>query len=1254
MIADKKNIDKYFIALLAVILFGVIIIGFLNPFLKNNLENNWEDESKEYTFKISEKIQDKFDQKSNELISFSDELKKQLKQQNKLEKEKIFNSIPEADEEEFIVHFFDSNKKLIYWSENSFLDSTDDYYDDKIGQSFFINKKGKVFFSYYDTISTKNNHYSLIVSSLIYRKIDLREKENTVIDSLKSNLNSEVDFDFYESANIKKDGRKYSFPILNNFKNKIGVATVNKPTLSFAQQEIDRKTKVAQSLLIVLFLLILFIFVNRKNKSSKFISWIIYSSEIILLRITLFVLEIPSGFWKTELTNPMNFSSRFGFGIVSSPFEFFLTALALFTIILLFQIRIEELLKQKSIKVFENHFVKYFVTGVIVFLLLLIWRACGASIRSVIFDSNIRYFKEFQLIPEPVVALMSLNILLLGMIIIISSSILVGFLFFILDDKRKKYIYVFLFIQIVGLVYDKLQLQPQGTDLIRFVFITATFLLVWFSQSLNNKVITKLILYSFVASIISVSMLTYYNSELERESLKNTAYDLVRVREPQLNFMVYQTLQEASNEFKNFKNQELDYDYLAFQIWSKSFFRTEGIETSIEFFDERKMFLGGFSSSIEQNNQIDLREIKFQDEIIVGKINSTYSDDVFIYGLMPIELSGKLNYILISIKIHNNIPSKKTFSTFRNEGKGISSSLNVDNIKTFFVDNYGNIYSDEMINLSDEDYENIKEMLVKNIEESWGKIKLSDENYFAYFLNDKTNGESQIICVAKPEKNFSWNLSDFFKIFFIHAFIITALLVLFLFVNYKKYSERFYSFRTKLALSLFILSILPMIFISNYIRTIIDENNNKILRESLKEKIVQVKNIIDKKLVGQALNEFAIYQSINDEYGINFSVYKNNRLQYSSFINLYSSGLMSSNLDYEAFANIRTAKSKIFFATENISGKNSNAVFCELESGAIIEVNDITNPINLALSKFDFDVFLFGIFSLLLVIIIILSTILSLQISKPISTLTNATKSIADGDLDYEIKIETNDEFNELAKAFNSMTKKLKQSQIELAQFEREEAWREMAKQVAHEIKNPLTPMKLSVQQLIAAHKDKSNKYEEIFNKVTETILLQIETLKNIASEFSNFARMPKMNLENVEIISAINEAVMLFVDEKKSVNINSQNDKIIVLADKDHLKRTIINMIRNSFQAKASNVIIEIFADELNAFIKVKDDGGGIDESILPKIFESNYTTKEKGMGLGLSMAKKYFESLNGSIKVEATNKNGTTFLIKIPLLKK
>lgn len=1249
----KKNIDKYLIVSFALILFVGLIIGFVNPFLKKYLERNWEDESKEFSFHFSEKVQESFDKKINHLISHASYIKKIFSTEYKLVENNHSNFVDKIESQDLIIHLFDSGNNLLYWNENSFLDYIDQSYENKIGQAFFINKKGKVYLTFIDTIEVINKSYFLVSSKIIANSINIGQKKETMIDSLKNNLDTEVIFDFDESANLIKDGRKYSFPILNNFKNKIGVATINKPTLSFAQQEIDKKTKIAQSILIILSIYILFIFVNCKINSGNLIRWITYSCEIILLRVALFYFEIPSSFWKSELTNPVNYSSRFGYGIVSSPFEFFVTAVSLFSIVLLYKRMIESNFVQNLVMISKNRYLKYFLSVLVIFLIMLIWRACGASIRSVVFDSNIRYFKEFQLIPEPVVALMSLNILLLGLLIIFSSTILFNILIAILKIKRQNSFLIFIIIQIVGLLFDQIQLQPQGTNLIRFVFFSSVYLLAVFNQSKNYLSIHNFIWFAFSASIISVSLLTYYNSELERESLKNTAFDFIRIKEPQLKFMMFQTLQEASNELINYEKENIDYDFVAFQIWEKSFFRKEGIETSINFLDDNKNYLGGFNSFSDQNRMIDFENIKLSNEIYVGKYNMLYGDNISLYGIMPISTATQKSYVLISINILNSIPRKNNFSIFRQESNVISSSLNFDDIKIFVLNNVGKIYSDEIINLNDYDIKKIQEMFIKKINESWERIELFKEKYYAYFLNDNLNGEGQVICVAKPEKHFSWNLSDFFKIFFIHAFIVSIFLVLFLLLNFKKLFRDIFSFKTKLALSLFLLSLLPMIFISNYIRNLIDENNQKIIRESLKEKIVQAKNVIDKKLATQTLNEKAIYKSINDEYGICFSIYKDNRLQYSSFIDLYSSGLTSYNLSYNAFKNLKNNDSKIFFARENITGKNYNMVFCTLINGEILEINELTNPIKLALSKLDFDVFLFGVFSLLLIIIMIISTTLSLQISKPVNILTKATKSIADGDLDYEIHIKTNDEFKDLAIAFNTMTKKLKQSQIELAQFEREEAWKEMAKQVAHEIKNPLTPMKLSVQQLIAAYKDKSNKFEEIFKKVTDTILLQIETLKNIASEFSNFARMPKMNIDKIDVVKAINEAIMLFVDEKKYVNFIYPNQNIFVLADEDHLKRTIINMIRNSFQANASKVIIELFSDDLSAVIKIIDNGNGIDESILSKIYDYNFTTKEKGMGLGLSMAKKYLESLNGSIMVESTNKNGTTFLIKIPLHK-
>jgi len=240
-------------------------------------------------------------------------------------------------------------------------------------------------------------------------------------------------------------------------------------------------------------------------------------------------------------------------------------------------------------------------------------------------------------------------------------------------------------------------------------------------------------------------------------------------------------------------------------------------------------------------------------------------------------------------------------------------------------------------------------------------------------------------------------------------------------------------------------------------------------------------------------------------------------------------------------------------------------------------------------------------------------------------------------------------EINSLIAGFNEMVEKLKRSQMELAEFERETAWKEMARQVAHEIKNPLTPMKLSIQQLVASYKDKSPKFDAIFEKVTTTIISQIETLSKIASEFSGFARMPKMKIEAIDLNRICREAVNLF-DSDLKIKVSDPGSPVKVMADSDHMKRSFINLIRNSIQAGASKMEIRISSQSDKVEIRFADNGKGIEKENLERIFDENFTTKEKGMGLGLSMAKKYFELLNGSISVESTSEKGTSVLIVIP----
>jgi nitrogen fixation/metabolism regulation signal transduction histidine kinase len=234
------------------------------------------------------------------------------------------------------------------------------------------------------------------------------------------------------------------------------------------------------------------------------------------------------------------------------------------------------------------------------------------------------------------------------------------------------------------------------------------------------------------------------------------------------------------------------------------------------------------------------------------------------------------------------------------------------------------------------------------------------------------------------------------------------------------------------------------------------------------------------------------------------------------------------------------------------------------------------------------------------------------------------------------------------------MTSELKKNQIEIAEMEREAAWKEMAKQVAHEIKNPLTPMKLALQQLMIAYKDKSKDFDKLFEKVSQTVLNQIDNLSGIASEFSRFAKMPSLKIEVFDLVSVLNDTVNMFLHEKTYIQINTELKLAEIEADLSQLRRMIINLIRNSIQADASKITINL--KEEDGFYKLlfTDNGHGIKEEIKDKIFEANFTTKKQGMGLGLSLAKRFLESIKGEIELLSTSEFGSTFLISIPVYQK
>ena len=246
------------------------------------------------------------------------------------------------------------------------------------------------------------------------------------------------------------------------------------------------------------------------------------------------------------------------------------------------------------------------------------------------------------------------------------------------------------------------------------------------------------------------------------------------------------------------------------------------------------------------------------------------------------------------------------------------------------------------------------------------------------------------------------------------------------------------------------------------------------------------------------------------------------------------------------------------------------------------------------------------------------------------------------------------DEIGKLVSEYNKMAQKVEENALLLAKSERESAWREMAKQVAHEIKNPLTPMKLNIQYLQQAIKNNNPNIKQLVDRVTDSVVEQIDNLNYIASEFSNFAKMPEAKPEEIEIGDLLSNTVDLHKNNANLiVNISNNVGNVYIFSDRSQILRVFNNLIENAKQAipddRIGYINVSVSKNQGFVLIAISDNGIGISEEIGKKIFQPYFTTKTSGTGLGLAMTKKIIELWKGEIWYESVMGDGTTFFVKL-----
>jgi two-component system nitrogen regulation sensor histidine kinase NtrY len=291
---------------------------------------------------------------------------------------------------------------------------------------------------------------------------------------------------------------------------------------------------------------------------------------------------------------------------------------------------------------------------------------------------------------------------------------------------------------------------------------------------------------------------------------------------------------------------------------------------------------------------------------------------------------------------------------------------------------------------------------------------------------------------------------------------------------------------------------------------------------------------------------------------------------------------------------------------------------------------------------------------LVLGIVVVGTVIIARRTTRPILALKEQTLRIAAGDLEARVEVHSKDELGELADAFNRMTRDLADSRSKLVKAEKEAAWREMARQVAHEIKNPLTPISLSVDLLKRARDERSPQFDAIFDRTVDLVQRQVESMRQIAADFSAFAGNRRPEPQVLDVMAVLDEVLALNAAwaQESGVRVERAGENARVFADRGDLRRVLINLVSNALEAMTAGGTLTVGArriaesheaaavpgiDGSKVEITVRDTGVGISTEIRKRLFEPYFTTRTHGTGLGLAIARRLVSEMGGTIELGA-----------------
>lgn len=1009
-------------------------------------------------------------------------------------------------------------------------------------------------------------------------------------------------------------------------------------------------------LISTIFALYMFIMLQSGQRLLLFLAFVL---DVIILRAIQFYFRFPADLYQIQLFNPAYYASS---DLLPSLGDFLINALL--GVQLAFLAFKHASFGEKS--VLKHGFYRISSAVLTIFVIVALYYFLAQTITGLVLNSSIS-FRFDNLLSLP-------HISHVGTVII--ATLLLGFLF--LFELAGKYLVswavtfkMYLMVAISGLLAYTLYTYKAGNfDLVSLLFLLVLFVILYLQVRANTAGTFR---FSRIISIVVLlsAMATYLvnKSETDREHEKRRIL-ATHLSDARDNLAEYY-FNEASKNIKEDKalagmmagaGPDSALNVVSWYIKDKYFsgyWRKYLVQITVCRQDK--------NLSIKPGNIVTNCEKYFD-----GKIEQ-FLRPVSVPGLYFLRHSADAMYYLGKIVLKSNDSDSGIRTNIFVEinsndiWKGLGYPELLYDSKNAKTDNlYGYSYAfyqkGELIKNVGKFSFDIDSRNILNQKPDHGFFDFNGYNHFVLRADSNT-----MIVLSKEIPRLSDLISPF-------SYVFLLLMIMLLLINWLKGSSwnwnvGIYTFRLRLQvimIATIVVSSIVLVTVSLLFINMLNTNkNNEILGEKLNSVLIDLETRYGSFQSFNAVHREELSDlllNLSNIFFTDINIYNSDGyLMASSRDQIFREGMISDQISPGSARQLMIDKKSFFIEREHIGTYSflsaytpvrniDNHLLGYLNLPYFAKQEEIRREISGLISAFA------NIYIIMIVITVMLALLLSRYITKPLQHIGKQFSRIKIGDKNAKIEWTRKDEIGSLVNEYNRMIDEMAKSAELLARSERESAWRQMARQVAHEIKNPLTPIKLSMQLLMRAWADKTPDWDVRLKRFSQTLIMQIDTLSSIATEFSDFAQMPEPQIQQFDVVPLIQQSASLFRDQSDcDITFETDLKECIIKADPNQILRVFNNLIKNALQAipgdRQGMLRIRLAIVDNACEISFQDNGTGIPNDRQTRIFSPNFTTKTAGMGLGLAMVKNIIDNTAGRIWFETDPGNGTTFFVSLPL---